>query len=151
MATMTVTSNDTVTLNGHVFVDQASGDVSRITIPNDLVNIKTGKNGNTVYAQNAQGFNGSLELRLLRGSADDLFMSALVLSPKVDFTTTTLLNGTFVKSLGDGLGNVVHDTYTLGGGVVSKIPEGKENVEGDTEQAIVAYMVKFASIARNLA
>lgn len=148
MGTVTVTSNDTLTLNGHVFVDQAFGDISRVTFPNELVNLKTGKNGNTVYAQNAPGFNANLELRLMRGSADDQFMQGLVLAPGASFPTTTLLSGTFVKMLGDGQGNVDFDTYKLSGGVIAKIPEGKENVEGDTEQAVVVYMIKFASANR---
>jgi hypothetical protein len=148
MGTYTVTSNDTLTLNSHVFVDQAFGDISKITFPNELVNLKTGKNGNTVFAQNASGFNANLELRLLRGSTDDQFLDALILAPGSSFPSTTLLSGTFVKMLGDGQGNVVSDTYTLSGGVISKEIEGKENVEGDTEQAVATYMVKFASAAR---
>lgn len=148
MATMTVTSNDTLTLNGHVFVDQAFGDISKITFPNELVNLKTGKNGNTVYAQNAPGFNANLELRVLRGSPDDQFMQGLILAPGANFPATQLLKGTFVKMLGDGNGNVVHDTYALNGGVISKPVDGKENVEGDTEQAIALYMVKFAAASR---
>lgn len=148
VGTVSVTSNDTITLNGHVFVDQAFGDISKITFPNELVNLKTGKNGNTVYAQNAPGFNANLELRLLRGSADDQFMQALVLAPGASFPTTQLLNGTFVKQIGDGKGNVVYDTYALNGGVVSKPIEGKENVEGDTEQAVATYMIKFAAASR---
>lgn len=148
MATFTVTSNDTLTLNGHVFVDQAYGDVSRVSIPNELINMKTGKNGNTVIAGNASGFNGSLELRVLRGSADDQFMQALVINPNSDFPSTVLMNGTFVKILGDGLANLRHDVYTLNGGVISKLPDGKENVEGDTDQAVTTYMVKFANVGR---
>jgi len=148
MSTSTITSNDTLTLNGHVFNDQASGDVSKITFPNELVNLKTGKNGNTIYAQNAPGYNANLELRLLRGSTDDQFMQALILAPGVSFPTTTLLLGTFVKALGDGQGNVLNDTYTLAGGVISKPIEGRENVDGDTEQAVAVYMIKFASAAR---
>lgn len=148
MGTFTVTSNDTLTLNGHVFVDQASGDVSKITFPNELINMKTGKNGNTVFAANATGFNADLELRLLRGSSDDQYMQALVLSPSSDFPSSVLLNGTFVKMLGDGQGNVVSDVYALAGGVIRKVPEGKENVEGDTEQAVAVYMVKFAQANR---
>lgn len=148
MATYTVTSDDTVTLNGHVFVDQASGDVSKITFPNALINMKTGKNGNTVYAQNAAGFNADLELRLLRGSADDQYMEGLILAPGVSFPQQQLFNGTFVKNLGDGNGNLLYDTYTLSGGVISKEIDGRENVDGDTEQAVAVYMIKFASAAR---
>lgn len=151
MAIQTVTSNDTLTLNGNVFNDLAFDDVSRINFPNDLVTVKTGKNGNSAYALNTPGYNCDLEIRLLRGSADDQFMAALIVQPGSDFPSTQLLNGTFVKRLGDGQGSVVSDVYTLSGGVVRRIPDGKENVSGDTEQAVAHYMVKFASGVRIIA
>lgn len=149
-AVFTVTSNDTLTLNGHVFNDLATDDVTTISFPTPLVNRKTGKNGNTVYAQNAAGLNCDLTLRVLRGSADDEFMQGLINTAPIDFPSTELLQGTFVKRLGDGQGNVVSDTYTLSGGVISKLVDGKENVSGDTTQAESIYNVIFASGARAL-
>ena len=146
----TVTSNDTLTLGGHVFVDLAEGDITTITFPNALITRKTGKNGNTLFAQNASGLNADLTLRLMRGSADDAYMMGLINTAPTDFPSTVLLAGTFVKRLGDGQGNVVSDTYTLAGGVISKIPEGKENVEGDVSQAVTVYNVIFASGVRSL-
>jgi len=150
MTTYTVTSNDTLTLNGNVFNDLAFDDVTNITFPNELVNRKTGKNGNTVFAQNAQGFNGDLTLKLMRGSSDDQFMMGILNSQPADFPSTTLLAGTFVKRLGDGQGNVISDVYTLSGGVITKPVEGKENVSGDTAQGEAIYMVKFASAIRTI-
>ena len=148
MGVFAVTSNDTLTLNGHVFIDQAYGDVSKVTFPNELINMKTGKNGNTVISANASGFNADLELRLLRGSSDDQYMQALVIRPDSNFPATVLLDGTFAKMLGDGKGNVVYDVYTLAGGVVRRQVDGKENVEGDSEQAVSIYMIKFANSGR---
>lgn len=148
MAILTVTSNDTLTLNGHVFVDLAYDDTTAITFPNDLVSIRTGKNGNTIFAQNAQGLNANLMLHLARGSTDDQYMQGLLASQPADFPSTVLLAGTFVKRLGDGQGGVVSDTYTLNGGVISKMVEGKENVSGDVSQAVSVYNLKFAAAAR---
>lgn len=144
----TVTSNDTLTLNGHVFNDLATDDVTTISFPNALVTRKTGKNGNTIYAQNAQGLNADLVLRVMRGSTDDQYCQQLINTSPEDFPATQLLTGTFVKRLGDGQGNVVSDTYTLAGGVISKLVDGKENVSGDTSQAEAIYNVIFASGAR---
>jgi hypothetical protein len=149
-AVFTVTSNDTLTLNGNVFNDLGTGDITTITFPNALVTRKTGKNGNTVYAQNASGLNCDLVLRVLRGSSDDEFMQNLINTAPTDFPSTQLLAGTFVKRLGDGQGNVVSDIYTLAGGVISKLVDGKENVEGDTAQAESVYNVIFASGQRSL-
>jgi hypothetical protein len=148
MGTFVVTSNDTLTLNGHVFIDQPFGDVTKITFPNALINMKTGKNGNSVLAGNASGFNADLELKVLRGSPDDQFMQGLVITPQGNFPATELLAGTFSKQLGDGKGNFKFDVYNLAGGFVSKVPDGKENVDGDTEQGTVSYMVKFANAGR---
>ncbi len=149
-AVFTVTSNDTLTLNGHVFVDLATDDVTMISFPTPVVTRKTGKNGNTLFAQNAQGLNADLTLRLMRGSADDQFMQQLISTAPVDFPSTELLAGTFVKRLGDGQGNVVSDIYTLQGGVISKLVDGKENVSGDTSQGESVYNIIFASGARSI-
>ncbi len=145
----TVTSNDTLTLNGHVFNDLADGDTVTITFPNQTVTRKTGKNGNTLYAQNAPGLNCDLSLRVMRGSADDIYMQGLINTSPADFPSTQLLSGTFVKRLGDGQGNVVSDTYVMAGGVISKLVDGKENVDGDTTQAVAIYNVIFASGQRS--
>lgn len=150
MALLVITSNDTLTLNGNVFNDFAYGDTCSIGIPNRLINKKTGKNGNTVMAQNASGFNGNANLRVMRGSSDDQFLMGFVPTINGDFPSTTLLSGTFVKRLGDGQGNITSDTYTVSGGVIAKIPDGKENVEGDTDQGTVMYEIEFANAARSI-
>lgn len=150
MPIFTVVSNDTLTLNGRVFNDLASDTVTQIAIPNELVNIKTGKTGNSVIAQNAQGLNSNLTLRLNRGSSDDQYMNNVLQGSLADFPSTKLLNGSFVKRLGDGDGNVINDVYGLNGGVISKIPEGEENVSGDVVQGVVTYMVKFANTTRGI-
>lgn len=151
MSTVTITSNDTVVLNNRVFTDFAVDDVTSITFPNELVTVKTGKNGNTIYAQNQQGLNGTMTMRLMRGSGDDQFMQSQIQASLVDFPSTVLLAGSFVKRLGDGAGNVLNDVYNLSGGVISKPVEGKENVAGDVTQAESIYVVKFASALRIIA
>lgn len=150
MGIFALTSNDTLTLNGNVFNDFAYGDNCTISLPNELVNMKTGKNRNTVISQNATGFNGSATLRIMRGSADDQFLLGFVPTTKSDFPSTVLLGGTFVKRIGDGQGNVSNDTYTIAGGAIGKLPDGKENVEGDTEQGVVVYNIKFANVSRSI-
>ena len=150
MSNFTVTSSDTLTLNGHVFVDLSTDDVTSITFPNDLINMKTGKNGNTIFAQDAKGHNASLSLKLLRGSTDDQYMQGILSGMPTDFPSMTLLTGTFVKRLGDGQGNVLSDTYAMSGGVISKVPEGKENVSGDVAQAETVYNIKFAYASRSI-
>lgn len=150
MTTFTVTSNDTLVLNGRVFNDLSVDDVTAITFPNDLVTVKTGKNGNTLYAQNKPGLNANMVLRLARGSSDDQYLQTILSASQADFPSTQLLAGTFSKRLGDGSGDVVFDNYALTGGVISKPVEGKENVAGDTTQAESVYNIKFASATRTI-
>lgn len=150
MSTYTVTSNDTLTLNGRVFTDFAYGDNCSITFPNPLVNMKTGKNGNSIIALNQSGFNADAVLKITRASSDDVFLQSLLSAMNSDFPSTVLMAGTFVKRLGDGQGNVRSDIYTIAGGVISKIPDGKENVEGDTEQGVSNYAIKFAKAVRGI-
>lgn len=148
MPTFNVTSNDTLVLNGRVMNDLAMGDVTQITFPNDLVSRKSGKNGNTIFAQNQQGQNGDLVLRLMRGSSDDQFMQSIIASSLSDFPSIELFKGSFSKRLGDGQGGIVNDVYSLNGGAISKQVEGKENVEGDVTQGESVYNIKFANAAR---
>lgn len=150
MGTFTVTGNDTLTLNDHVFNDLATDDTVVISFPNELINMTTGKNGNTMIALNQKGYNATLSLKVGRGSNDDQFLAGIVSAMANDFPSTTLLTGTFVKRLGDGQGNIVSDIYTVAGGVVKKIPDGKENVSGDVGQAEAQYMIQFANAGRAL-
>ncbi len=151
MTTFTITGDDTLTLySGRVFTDLADDDVSTITFPADLVTLKTGKNKNTVYAKNEEGNNVQLVLRVIRGSSDDRFLNTQQATSDRDFAATELANGEFVKRLGDGQGNVVSDNYVLQGGIIMRRVDSKENVSGDTEQAIVVYTLMFALGTRNI-
>jgi hypothetical protein len=150
MGTFTITSDDTLTLYDRVISDLADDDVSNISFPNDNVKVKTGKNRNTLYAKDETGNNANLVLRLTRGSSDDQFLQAKIAESEADFVATQLANGSFVKRLGDGQGNVVLDNYTLLGGVIVRRVDGKENVSGDTVQAVSIYNMVFATAERSI-
>jgi hypothetical protein len=137
-------------LNGQPLSDFADGNCVELTFPNGIANVKTGKNGNAIFGFNASGVQAEVKLRIIRGGNDDKFLQNLLTQQNNNFAATVLLTGTFVKKLGDGAGNVTSDTYILGGGVFEKIPEGKSNVEGETEQSIAMYSVKFATAIRVL-
>jgi hypothetical protein len=150
MPTFAVTGNDTLVLNGNVFNDLATDDVSMITFPNELVNIKTGKNGNSLIALSQQGYNANLVVKVSRGSSDDQFLNNILAGMSSNFVGTPLIVGSFTKMMGDGQGNTLSDVYTLAGGVISKIPEGKENTSGDTLQAETVYNIKFTNAGRSI-
>lgn len=150
MATYNLVSDGTLTLWDRVFNDFADDDISAITFPNDLVTVKTGKNGNTIYSKNEPGRNATCVLRLIRGSSDDQFVQNRLSEMKRDFVSTQLADGEFAMRLGDGDGNVIRDVYTLKGGVVTRPVDGKENVSGDTTQGVSVYNITFADAERSI-
>lgn len=151
MATIAISGNDTLVINGHQFADFADGDVAVLTFPNDIMAVKTGKNGNTIYGVNASGKQADFEIRLIRGSADDKYLNGLLSQQNLSPESFVLMQGSFIKKVGDGTGAVTSDTYVVSGGVFTKPVEGKSNVEGDTEQSIAKYTMKFSNAPRQIA
>ncbi len=150
MAAVALSGSDTISVNNHVFSDLADGNCVELTYPNDIANVKTGKNGNSLYGLNESGRQAEVKMRLLRGSNDDKFMNNLLVQQQNNFAGTVLLIGTFTKKIGDGAGNITSDIYVVSGGVFTKQVEGKMNVEGDTEQSISVYTMKFSNSPRAL-
>lgn len=148
MPTVSLTGNDTLVIAGLVISDMADGDWFTLTYDNDLANVKRGKNGNAIYAENAMGLVGSGVLRVLRGSGDDKALDAMLQQQLQDFSAFQLLDGQFVKRVGDGVGNVAGDTGRMAGGVFKRGVDSKSNAEGDTEQSVSLYRFEFAEVLR---
>jgi hypothetical protein len=148
--TVSLTGKDTVSINGVIFNDLADGDCAALTFPNDITQVKTGKNGNSIYAFKYDGRTCNLSLRVIRGSANDRFLNQLLSVYKNNPAGFVLLTGVLVKNVGDGAGNVTSDTYTLSGGTFKKETEVKENAEGDTEQAVAIYTLIFSNAPRSI-
>lgn len=148
--TVSLTGSDTLKLNLRVLADVADGDFATLTFPNDLADLKTGKNGNSIYAFNETGRQVELVIRVIRGSADDKWLLNQLNVMKNDFASFVLLNGEFIKRVGDGAGNITSDTYLLTGGIFSKNIETKSNAEGDTEQSVSVYTLRFANCDRTI-
>ena len=151
MATMRLVGNDTIILDGRTFADFGSGEIGKISFSTDIATVKTGKNGNAVFASNESGNQATLELRLLRGSSDDKTLNTKLQSYKSDSVLFVLMTGSLVKRVGDGAGKVTNDTYILSGGVFTKNVEVVSNVEGDVEQALSVYTMQFAVAPRAIA
>lgn len=148
MSTIALTGSDTINLNNRVFSDLADGNCVELTFPNDIANVKTGKDGNSIYGLNSSGKQCELKIRLIRGSNDDKFLNNLLAQQQNNFAGTVLLIGQFIKKLGDGAGNITSDTYITSGGVFTKQVEAKTNVEGETEQSVAIYTIKFSNAPR---
>ena len=150
-----LTGKDTVSIGPgtgtlRIFSDFADGDVVNLDFPNNLVEAKTGKNGNTIYALNTTGKVATVTARVLRGSADDKFLNAQMNEYLLDPAAYYLLEGEFIKRIGDGLGNVSADVYRLSGGIVQKLPNARDNVEGDTETSVSIWQMVFANADRSI-
>ena len=148
--TIALTGNDSIIIDGLPLVDLANGDVGTLTFPNDITSATTGKNGNSIIALNETGKIAELSIRVLRGSSDDKTLNSKFKTMEADLPSFTLLTGSIVKRIGDGISNVVEDTYSLSGGTFSKRVETTSNVEGDIEQGVSVYNIRFTNSSRNL-
>ena len=150
MSSYTLTGDDTIIINNMPLHDFPNGDIATLDLPNNLMEIATGKNGNTIFALDEAGNNATLTVRVLLSSNDDKRLNGLI-PPSDGFASYVLLTGSVVKQVGDGAGNISYNTYLLQGGMVQKKPAIKSNVNGDVEQAIVEYVIQFANAARAIA
>jgi hypothetical protein len=148
MGTVAISGSDTIQINNYVFADLADGNCVELTFPNDIASVKTGKNGNSIYGLNESGKQCDVKMRVLRASADDKFLNSLLAQQQNNFAGFPLMIGQFIKKIGDGQGNITSDTYVMSGGVFSKQVEGKTNVEGESEQSIAIYSIRFSNSPR---
>ena len=146
MSAVSLTGQDVIQINGRVLNDLADQDPVVLAFENDKMNVKAGKNGNSIYAQNAMGRLTSCTIRLLLGSSDDKFMRSLSQAQDNSPSTFSLLNGVFNKRVGDGQGNLSTKVYQCGGGVFLRNEDAKTAAEGDTEQSVAVYKIRFAQI-----
>lgn len=143
-----MTGSDSASINGRILNDLADQNAVELTFPNEIASVKTGKNGNSIYSLNETGRQAEVKLRIIRGSADDKFMNGLMAQQQANFNAFPLMFGEFIKKIGDGTGAVGSDKYLMGGGIFSKLVEGKMNVEGESEQSVSIYTLKFANAPR---
>jgi hypothetical protein len=146
--TVALSGDDTTNIGGVVLADQADGDVTELSIPNEIATVKTGKNGNSIYSFNATGLQCDVKVRVVRGSDDDKYLNGIVQDWKNDPAGFVLLEGEFVKRIGDGRGNITYDTYVMNGGVPTRQVPATENVEGGTDQSVAVYEFKFTNVDR---
>lgn len=150
MAAVALSGADSISLNNTILADLADGDCVTVEFPNEIMQVKKGKNGNTIYGFNAQGQIADVKIRLVRGSADDQFLNSLITQQNANPAGFVLMIGEFIKILGDGSSNITNDIYVFSGGVFTKQVAGKSNVEGDATQSVSEYMIRFSAAPRAL-
>ena len=147
MSTFTLTGDDSIIINDIPLNDFADGDIGSLSLPNNIFDMQTGKNGNTIFALDESGNNATLTVRVLMSSNDDKRLNGMIPKSK-GFAQSVLATGSVVKQVGDGQGNVSYNTYLLAGGMVQKKPDIKSNVNGDASQAVIEYVIQFAEANR---
>lgn len=145
-----LTGDDTIIIGGQLITDFAVGVVAEITFPEDLVKVTRGKNGNTVYALNNQGFQSDVKLKIMLGGPNDAYFNAQMVGMQNSFSGYTLLSGVFIKNVGDGQGNIKPVTYLMSGGVIKKNPMAQSVAEGSPEQSLVEWDLVFANNGRQV-
>ena len=147
MSIFSLTGDDSIIINDIPLNDFADGDIGSLSLPNNIFDMQTGKNGNTIFALDESGNNATLTVRILMSSNDDKRLNGMIPKSK-GFAQSVLATGSVVKQVGDGQGNVSYNTYLLAGGMVQKKPDVKSNVNGDAQQAVVEYIIVFAEANR---
>jgi hypothetical protein len=143
-----LSGSDTLQIQGRTITSVCSGDWAKLTFPNETTQMDIGKNGNTVYAYDFRGEQAQFELMLLRGTDDDAFLQSLFVPMRQDFASFLLLQGQYIKRLGDGAGNLRREIAKLQGGVFSKRIETMSNAQGEPKQAIALWTMKWARAIR---
>ena len=147
MSIFALTGDDSIIINDIPLNDFADGDIGSLSLPNNIFDMQTGKNGNTIFALDESGNNATLTVRVLMSSNDDKRLNGMIPKSK-GFAQSVLATGSVVKQVGDGQGNVSYNTYLLAGGMVQKKPDVKSNVNGDASQAVIEYVIQFAEANR---
>lgn len=150
MPIQSLTGKDVIILDGRTLADLADGDCVTLEYANPLGTVKTGKDGNSIYAFNATGLNVRATIRLIMGSADDKWLNSRLAQWTKDPSGFVLMKGQFIKRVGDGSSSVNQVTYDVSGGIPTKIPAAKTNAEGDTEQSVVVYEITFSNGSRSI-
>lgn len=144
------TANDIIEVDDELVTALANGDCAIITYPNDKMGMVTGKGGNTVGAHNEMGREADLVLRVVRGSPDDKRLNSRIIEWESRSENFKPITATFTKVIVVD-GGIANEVTTLKFGLPTKGVETRENVEGDTEQVIAIYNIRFGDSKRALA
>ena len=151
MSAFGLTGEDTIMLDSRILADFADADYGKIEFPNDIVDVKTSKNGNVLIGDKASGSLMHLTLRVVLGSPDDKYMNSRLLEQRSDLPAFKAVTASITTRSGDGSGSVSAITYQAVAGVFKKIPGAVSNSEGSGDQAVAVYELTFGSAPRSIA
>ena len=151
MSVVALSGQDTIIIDNRILSDLADGNCVELTFNEDIATLKTGKNGNSIYGLNESGRACEVVIRVVRGSADDKFLNSRLTQMQANFAGFILLAGQFIKKIGKGDGQILSDKYVMGAGIFTKQVGAMSNVDGEVEQSVSIYNVKFANAPRAIA
>lgn len=148
------TSSDTIVAEDYegkwVLADFAGGTVAELSAPNDLSSTTTGYNGNSLGAHNEPGRQRECTLRLVKAGSDDKRLNKNYNLWKNRDSRFKPLKLSFTKNVAHEDGSITKDTVDCFFGLPSGQPTQANNVEGDTEQVVSVYMLRFGNSERSL-
>ncbi len=147
---VSLTGSDVIIIGSRTLADLADGDTAVLDFPNNLAEGKVGKNGNSIVSFNSTGKTGTLTLRVVSGSPDDKYLNSEMTLYLEDPASYPMLTGEFVKRTGSSDGTTTSLVYILDSGFIQKIPNVKDNVEGDTEASISEWTIMFLNNKRSI-
>lgn len=143
------TAQDTIVctdLDGEwILSDFGNGTVAELVAPNEASSTTTGYNGNSLAAHNEPGRQRECTLRIVKGSRDDKRLKKsynLWRDRDLRFKPFSM---SFTKTLGHGDGTLTKDTTECYFGIPAGQPTKAMNTEGDTEQLVSVYMIRFGN------
>lgn len=130
--------------------DFADGTVAQLTAPNELSNMTTGYNGNSLAAHNEPGRQRALALRLVKGSSDDKRFNLNYNLWKNHDIRYKPLEMEFTKQIAHSDGSITNDKVTCFFGNPGAQPEQTTDVAGNTDQVVSVYSIKFGNSERSM-
>lgn len=143
-----VAGQDILNINGTIITGHADGDAYKLEPQGTISQYKVSKDGNSIIALQYTGILCKMTIRLIRGCADDQTLNGLLQQWIGNPNTFVTMTGEYIKSTGDGKGNVVNEVYVLSGGVFETIPGGHTSMDGNTEQSVAVYTLFFRNDSR---
>lgn len=133
-----------------ILSDLASANVTEFAADNELSTTTTGYNGNGLGAHNEPGRQRMGTLRLVKASGDDKRLNENYTLWKNRDSNFKPLKASFTKRIAHGDGSITEDTLYCYFGLPTGQPGQLNNTEGDTEQVVSAYTIRFANHERVL-
>lgn len=133
-----------------IISDLANATVTEFSGDNELSTITTGYNGNGLGAHNEPGRQRLATIRLVKASDDDKRLNENYTLWKNRDSRFRPLKASFTKNIAHSDGSLANDTLYCYFGLPTGQPSQANNTEGDTEQVVSVYTIRFADNDRVL-